>query len=339
MHASEPRSATRPLIAFGPVPSRRLGRSIGINHIPPKTCSYSCVYCQVGRTSRMQTARCRFYPVDEILADVEHRVAEARAAGARVDYLTFVPDGEPTLDRGLSEAIGRLKPLGVRIAVISNGSLLWRADVREALGEADWVSIKVDAVHEDVWHRINRPHRLLKLGEVLDGMLAFARAFRGELATETMLVRAVNDDAAHLADLAAFVSQLRPARAYLAAPTRPPAESWVEPPAEETLNRAFQLLDARLPGAELLIGYEGNAFSTTGDVTEDLLRITAVHPMRDEAVHELLRRAGAEVQTVDDLVAQGRLIEIPYEGHKFYLRRMREPRCNAAREEAALEQR
>ncbi|MFN2165541.1 MAG: radical SAM protein, partial [Anaerolineae bacterium] len=220
------------MIAFGPVPSRRLGRSIGINHIPPKTCSYACAYCQVGRTSRLRAARCCFYDEDEIVSDVEHRVNDARAAGEAIDYLTFVPDGEPTLDISLGHVIERLRPLGIKIAVISNGSLLWQADVRQALAQADWVSVKVDAVHPDRWHRLNRPHRSLWLSVVLEGMLTFAESYRGELATETMLVRGVNDDAAHLADVADFLAQLRPAKAYLAVPTRPPAEPWAEPPPE-----------------------------------------------------------------------------------------------------------
>jgi len=311
------------MIAFGPVPSRRLGRSIGINHIPPKTCSYSCVYCQVGRTSQLRTARRAFYAEDNIVADVERKVADAWAAGEPVDYLTFVPDGEPTLDIGLGRVIKRLKPLGVKIAVISNGSLLWRADVRETLADADWVSVKVDAVRPDVWRRINRPHRRLWLSIVLEGLLTFAETYRGELVTETMLVRGVNDEASHLADVTSFLTQLQPAKAYLAVPTRPPAEPWAEPPPEAVINQAFQLLRARLEQVELLIGYEGNAFSATGNLADDLLSITAVHPMREDAVQELLARAGAEMSVIRTLLEQGQLVETIYGGRKFYSRKLK----------------
>lgn len=314
---------SRPAIAFGPVPSRRLGRSIGINHIPPKTCSYACVYCQVGRTSRLRTARCAFYAEDDIVAHVQQKVADARAAGEGIDYLTFVPDGEPALDIGLLGVIERLKPLGIKIAIISNSSLLWRADVRAALSQADWVSVKVDAVRADVWGRINRPHRSLWLEMVLDGIMAFAGSYRGEFATETMLVRGVNDDAAHLADLAAFLAQLQPAKAYLSVPTRPPAEPWVELPPEDAINRAYQLVQAHVAHVELLIGYEGNAFAATGDVAGDLLSITAVHPMREDAVQELLARAGASMPVVEALVSAGQLVRMTYGGHTFYARRLR----------------
>jgi wyosine [tRNA(Phe)-imidazoG37] synthetase (radical SAM superfamily) len=138
------------MIAFGPVPSRRLGRSLGINNIPPKICTYSCVYCQVGRTHKLQVERRPFYEPQEVLRDVRAKVEKAREAGEPIEYLTFVPDGEPTLDVHLGQEIELLRPLGLPIAVISNTSLIWRQDVREDLMGADWVSLKVDAVEEEL---------------------------------------------------------------------------------------------------------------------------------------------------------------------------------------------
>ena len=115
------------MIAFGPVPSRRLGRSLGINNIPPKHCSYSCVYCQVGRTEALSHERRQFYPPEQIVAEVTRRVAELRATNQPVDYLTFVADGEPTLDQHLGSLITQLRPLDVKIAVITNASLIGHA--------------------------------------------------------------------------------------------------------------------------------------------------------------------------------------------------------------------
>jgi len=113
------------MIAFGPVPSRRLGQSLGINNVPLKTCSYSCVYCQVGRTPRTATEPSAFHDPGELVSEVASRVREVLGRGGRVDFLTFVPDGEPSLDAHLGEAIEGLRPLGIPIAVISNGSLAW----------------------------------------------------------------------------------------------------------------------------------------------------------------------------------------------------------------------
>jgi wyosine [tRNA(Phe)-imidazoG37] synthetase (radical SAM superfamily) len=310
------------MIAFGPVPSRRLGRSLGINNIPPKVCTYSCVYCQLGRTIKMQVERRAFYEPDKILQAVQDKIEKAKDAGESIDYLTFVPDGEPTLDVNLGREIELLRPLGTKIAVITNGSLIWREDVRESLMKADWVSLKMDSAREEVWHRINRPHGSLQLTSILDGALEFAKAFNGELATETMLVEGVNDGDDHIREVADFLAYLRPATAYLAIPTRPPAEEWVHPPAEEAINRAYQILSGRIDQVEYLIGYEGNAFAFTGNVEEDLLSITAVHPMREDAVSEFLTRAGADWPIVRELIEQDRLIEIEYEGKRFYMRQL-----------------
>jgi wyosine [tRNA(Phe)-imidazoG37] synthetase (radical SAM superfamily) len=311
------------MIAFGPVPSRRLGRSLGINNIPPKVCTYSCVYCQLGRTIKMQVDRRAFYQPEEILKDVDGKVESAREVGESIDYLTFVPDGEPTLDVNLGREIELLKPLGIKIAVITNASLVWREDVRENLMKADWVSLKVDSTREEVWRRINRPHGTLQLPSILDGMLEFAKAYGGKLATETMLVKGVNDSDSHLKEMADFLAQLGPITAYLSIPTRPPAEKWVRPPGEESINRAYQVLSKRIDHVEYLIGYEGNAFAFTGNVDEDLLSITAVHPMREEAVNEFLSRARADWPIVCKLIEENQLVETAYGGKRFYMRKLR----------------
>jgi wyosine [tRNA(Phe)-imidazoG37] synthetase (radical SAM superfamily) len=310
------------MIAFGPVPSRRLGRSLGINNIPPKICTVACVYCQLGRTIKMRVERCAFYEPEEVLKAVRDKVEQARAVGEAIDYLTFVPDGEPTLDANLGREIELLKPLGIKIAVITNASLIWREDVREDLMGADWVSLKVDSTREEVWRKIDRPHGTLQLASILDGMLEFARVYRGELVTETMLVKGVNDGEDHVREVADFLAHLKPARAYLSIPTRPPAEGWVHPPSEKAINRAYQVLRKSVDQVEYLIGYEGNAFAFTGNVEEDLLSITSVHPMREDAVGEFLARAKADWPVVHHLVTQDQLVEMEYEGRKFFMRRL-----------------
>jgi wyosine [tRNA(Phe)-imidazoG37] synthetase (radical SAM superfamily) len=188
---------------------------------------------------------------------------------------------------------------------------------------ADWVSVKVDAVREDIWRRINRPYRTLRLASIQGGLLEFARAYTGHLVTETMLVEGVNDGEEHLGETADFLARLQPSVAYLAIPTRPPAEKWVQPPREEAINRAYQVLGRAVDQVEYLIGYEGNAFAFTGDVEQDILSITAVHPMREDAVDEFLARAGVDWEVVRRLVVQDQLVETEYGDHRFYLRKLR----------------
>jgi len=311
------------MIAFGPVPSRRLGSSLGINNIPAKVCSYSCIYCQLGRTLERGSERKAFYAPEAVFKDVERRFREVKAEGERVDYLTFVPDGEPTLDENLGFEIDLLRELGVPIAILTNSSLVWREDVREDLLKLDLVSLKVDAVNEGVWRRINRPEKSLKLEDILDGILEFSKKFKGKLITETMLVEGV-EYGEEFEKIAEFLSRVKPDKAYVAIPTRPPAESWVKPAREETVNKAFQEFSKRLGEGkvEYLIGYEGEAFSSTGDLEENLLSITSVHPMREEGVKRLLKRANADWTAVERLLAEGKLIELEYESHIYYMRKL-----------------
>lgn len=307
------------LLAFGPVPSRRLGRSLGINNIPPKACSYSCVYCQVGRTVQKETCPHPFYGAKHIRDAVVSQVEAAYRAGESIDYLTFVPDGEPTLDSNLAATIDLLRPLDIKIAVISNGSPAWRDDVRSALNKADWVSLKVDTVDEALWHRINRPHETLSLSMVLHGMLEFARQFQGELTTETMLVEGINTDPGTVSGVTRFLEQLQPRRAYLAVPTRPPAEPGVHAPSEEELMRAEHTLNARLPDVRRLMGYEGTDFAFTGDAVRDLISITAVHPMDAAAIEQFLAKAGLDWDFVRRLQAEGKIEESKFAGKRFYV--------------------
>ena len=205
--------------------------------------------------------------------------------------------------------------------MITNSSLLPNPEVRRALGRADWVSVKVDAARESVWKRVDRPSRRLDFAALLDGLRTFAREYTGTLVTETMLVAGVNDAEPHLHELADLIAGLGADASYLAIPTRPPAEPWVQAPDEEVVTRAYGILAGRVPGVEYLTGYEGDAFASTGDARADLLSITAVHPMRREAVTALLERDGADWRTVDDLLAELLLAETSYEGYTYYVRR------------------
>lgn len=305
---------------FGPVPSRRLGRSLGIDTIPAKACSYSCVYCQLGRTCNIQNARHRFCRPETLAADVERKVYELRARGEVIDYLTFVADGEPTLDTNLGREIDLLRPLGIRIAVITNASLMVRPEVRGELNLADWVSVKIDAVSEGVWRAVNRPHESIRFEDILGGICSFSKEFSGTLATETMLVGGINDADVDLELLATFLSQLKPAISYVAVPIRPPAEPWVAAPDAETLNRAVQIIGKKVAHVEYLTGYEGTAFAASGDAAADLLSITAVHPLREDAVQALLEKAHDDWSCVERLVGEGQLRETTYEGHRFFVR-------------------
>jgi wyosine [tRNA(Phe)-imidazoG37] synthetase (radical SAM superfamily) len=270
----------------------------------------------------MKSDRCQFYPPEDIVKDVADQADKALQRKERIDYLTFVPDGEPTLDVNLGKEIELVKHLGIKVAVISNASLMWREDVRWDLISADWVSLKVDTVSETLWKRIYRPHGSLKLKAVLEGMKEFAKQFKGELTTETMLIKGFNDRRREVEKIADFLALLKPEKSYIAIPTRPPAERWVKSSDEEAINQAYQIFSGKLRHAEYLIGYEGNAFAFTGNIEEDLLSIMSVHPMREEGVLALLSKAGSSWDIIDKLMKEDKIIELEYQGKKFYMRKI-----------------
>ncbi|HBO33971.1 MAG TPA: radical SAM protein [Anaerolineaceae bacterium] len=309
------------MIAFGPVPSRRLGYSLGINHIPAKYCTYSCVYCQVGRTTHMPLERQEFYAVDQILTEVGQKVTEVAEAGKKIDYLTLVPDGEPTLDINLGKVIGGLKQFGIPVAVISNASLIDRLDVQEELMQADWVSLKVDSVDESVWRRINRPHRRLSLPRILEGMFAFKQKYSGKLVTESMLVAGLNDNEKITRQLCDFLLKLQPSISYLSIPTRPPAEVEVRPPSPEALQEIIEICAEKVPFVDLLFESEVGDFVSTGNLVEDILSITAVHPLREEPLRAMVSMAGGTWQVVEDLLADGSVLSILYRNERYFFRR------------------
>ncbi|WP_457553337.1 radical SAM protein [Desulfobacula sp.] len=308
---------------FGPVPSRRLGKSVGINNIPPKICTYSCVYCQLGRSLKMVTDRFTYYDPDILLTETKEKIKNARLNNEPIDYLTIVSDGEPTLDANLGQLIEKLKPLGIKIAVITNSTLLNRTDVRQELCRADWVSVKIDTLDEKIWKKIDRPHKKIKFDAVLEGVCSFSKEFKGLLVSETMLVKGLNDDAQGLEKTAEFISKIHCTQAYLSIPTRPPALKWVHPPEEQKINRAYHIFDTHALNTEYLIGYEGNQFAYTGNTEADILSITSVHPMREDAVYAYLKKANKEFSIIEKLLSEKKLFVSTYNNKRFYLRTLK----------------
>lgn len=307
-------------LIFGPIPSRRLGRSLGINDVARKTCSYGCVYCQLGPTERTHVERRSFRSPEQIAKVVAERIEELRRNGDDVDVLTFVPEGEPTLDRRLGATIEALRPLGVPVAVVTNGSLLTDPEVRADVARAQWVSVKIDSVHEQAWRAVDRPDPRLSLPDVLEGVRRFAAQYDGTLVTETMLVAGINDAPDALRDTATFIATLRPATAYLGVPTRPPAEEGVRAPDDAALVRAWEIfVAAGVPSVEVLASDPTPQLAKSGDAASELRAIAAVHPLREVEVDALLRASGAERSVLEPLLESGALRVIEHRGQRFYV--------------------
>ncbi|MGC9145458.1 MAG: radical SAM protein [Nitrososphaeria archaeon] len=307
-------------IAFGPVPSRRLGSSLGVNNIPLKHCSYNCVYCQIGKGLSVETVRRAFYDPKVVFESVRKRLEVIESKGERVDFITFVPDGEPTLDINLGKEIELVKTLGIKVAVITNSSLLWDKEVRDALSIADFVSFKVDAVSEKIWRIINRPSNKLSLERILEGIITFSELFRGTLVSETMLVAKINygDEAGKIASFLSNVNGLK--KAYVAVPTRPPAEEWAGPPERGTvlyfLARFNEILGSKVFPLDFP---EKGEFGYTGNAEKDILSAALVHPLSKEAVQQILEKDNASWETIEKLIESKQLLEVKF-GDKLYYR-------------------
>ena len=276
---------------YGPVPSRRLGLSLGVSPIPKKVCNYSCIYCQLGRTDRLTNTRELFYPVADIVAEF----MEAQRAPGRIDAVTIVGEGEPTLYSGLGELITELRSRTDRpVAVITNGALLCDPQVRTELENADIVLPSMDAWDEESFRRINRPHGRLRWAQVREGLQIFSREYRGQLWLEIMLIKSVNDDDETLRRYADLLRGLRYDRLYLNTPIRPPAE-----PAVAALDH-----EAMAHAAEVLGGTSIDLLASAGfrsQIPDDFDAIRSIirrHPMNQFEIAGFLESRGCREPSV-----------------------------------------
>lgn len=218
---------------FGPVPSRRLGLSLGVDPIPKKLCTLDCVYCEVRQTDLRALKRKEYIPARSIIGELQTALRELK----ELDFVTFSGSGEPTLNSKLGELIHAVKLMTrVPVAVITNGTLLYRDDVRRDLLEADVVLPSLDAATQPVFEQINRPHPQLKINIIIEGLKQFRIEYHGKIWLEILLVEGINDTETELAALREAINEIRPDKVQLNTVVRPPAESFAHPVNEERLR-------------------------------------------------------------------------------------------------------
>jgi wyosine [tRNA(Phe)-imidazoG37] synthetase (radical SAM superfamily) len=302
---------------FGPVPSRRLGRSLGIDPVPLKTCNLSCVYCQLGRTQPMTNERREFFPAEEIVAEIAQILAE-RESGS-IDWLTFVGTGETTLHSRTGWLIRQTKALSdLPVAVITNGSLLHRPDVRKELTAADAVLPSLDAGNEMRYRLVNRPHRQLTLKQQIAGLAEFRQQYVGALWLEVMLVRGLNDTENALRHLAEAMTRIQPDEIHINVPSRPPTEPWVEAPDRATLKHAESILGGV---CESLQPAEGDfELSVDGDVVEGVMSIITRHPLTETELLKILSRQASNgaLEALAELAESGMTKTVERCGTRFW---------------------
>lgn len=302
---------------YGPVPSRRLGQSLGIDTIPLKTCNWNCVYCQLGRTMPLINERKEYYPSQEILAEVKTALNSHQPG--EIDWVTFVGSGEPTLHSGIGWLILEVKMLtDLPIAVITNGSLLYLPEVRRDLAFADVVMPSLDAGTAVLYRQLNRPHPEATFARLVDGLVTFRQEFSGKIWIELMLMQGLNDTEAALQDIAAVLHRIRPDEVHINLPTRPPAETWVRPSDEEGLMRARAILGDI---ATVVHPAEGS-FDLSGCKTavDSIISIITRHPMRQEELERTLAHwtPGQVREVLIDLEASGLAQVVERYGARFW---------------------
>lgn len=268
---------------FGPVPSRRLGRSLGVNPIPFKTCNYSCVYCQLGHSITFTNERKIFYPPEEIAREIKEVCSVKKG---EIDYITFVGEGEPTLYSGLYDVSKIVKDYcDVPLAIISNGALFSKKRVIEDVLLFDVLLLKVDANNETLFKKINRPHKEIHFDKVIEGFISLKETVKGKIWIETMLVKGLNDDEEILWDIRKILDKINPKERFVTIPTRPPAEEWVRIPDPISLFKASEILKAH-PIYDVEHGkIDISGFSS---IEVAVLNLIKRHPIRIDELRDII---------------------------------------------------
>ncbi|MEW6685928.1 MAG: radical SAM protein [Candidatus Edwardsbacteria bacterium] len=266
---------------YGPVPSRRLGISLGVDIIPYKTCSYDCVYCQLGKTTNQTKQRESFVSVDSMIKEIKEVIDK----NSDIDYITFSGSGEPTLNQDIGEMIGRVKSLTqIPVAVLTNGSLLWDKTVREDLAQADLIIPSADAVSEEIFQKVNRAIEGLKVKKILEGIKEFCKGFKGKIYLEIMLVKGVNDSEREISKINRFVKDLRVDEIQLNTVVRPPGEPGANPLNQEELNKVKGLFDPKLKVDVIANFKRETSKAYQKDLEQAIIELLKRRPTRGEEI-------------------------------------------------------
>jgi len=286
---------------FGPVPSRRLGRSLGVDLVPFKTCSYDCIYCQLGRTTNKTLERKEWVPIDIVIDQLKTKLS------SKPDYITLSGSGEPTLYSICGELICRIKEsTNIPIAVLTNGSLLWLPEVRKSLLGADLVIPSLDAGSNHLFQYVNRPHTNISFGKMLEGLVKFRDEYDGKYWLEVFLLAGVTTPEMEINRLKTCISSIRPDKVQVNTVTRPPAESFAEPVQRQLLENLAEQLFER---SEVIADYKGvHEKQEFAAQREDVLTLLKRRPCSVEDIAEgLSLHRNEALKYIEELSAEGKI--------------------------------
>ena len=298
---------------YGPVPSRRLGFSLGIDLVPYKTCSLDCIYCQLGRTTQKSVERKIYTQKDNVCEEVQ----EALRKTQRIDYVTFSGSGEPTLNSEIGAVIREVKKITVLpVAVLTNGTLLFREDVQKDLVEADVVCPSLDAASDVMFRKINRPHDALKLDSIIQGLKKFRMTYKGRIWLEVMLIKDFNDSTEELSRIRNAISGIQPDRVYLNTVVRPPSEIYAKPLSSDEMMTVKNYFDNR---CEVIAEFHGQKIGEAQNVEDAIVEMAKRRPVTIIDIANVLGISEDNAgQMIRGLREENRIEEKQYHGEKYY---------------------
>jgi len=298
---------------YGPVPSRRLGFSLGVDVVPYKTCTLDCIYCQLGRTTQKTIERKPYTQKDSVCEEVQ----EALNKKQRIDYITFSGSGEPTLNSDIGALIREVKKITtVPVVVLTNGTLLFREDVQKDLAEADVVMPSLDAASNVMFRKINRPHDVLNLDSIIRGLKRFRKMYKGRIWLEVMLIKKFNDNTEELSRIKSAISDIHPDRVYLNTVVRPPAEIYAKPLSREEMAAVKNILDK---SCEVITEFHGQMVGEVQNVEDSIVEMAKRRPVTIVDIANVLGISAANAEKwVNGLKEAGRIKERQYKDQRYY---------------------
>jgi wyosine [tRNA(Phe)-imidazoG37] synthetase (radical SAM superfamily) len=299
---------------FGPVASRRLGRSLGIDLIPLKTCTLDCVYCECGSTTVKTIERKEYVPYNAVIAELQ----AWQANDGHADFITLAGSGEPTLHSRFDDIISSAKIItGIPVCLLTNGTLFYLPDVRHGAAQADLVVPSLDAADHATFQKINRPHAECTLEWHLDGLRAFCDEYSGRLWIEIFLIPGINDSPESIQNLAAVAAELHPEKIQINTAVRPPAESFVEAIPEERMQA---LTECFTPTAEIIASYRVAAKHAIPGTREQVLALLLRRPCTLKEIADGLDISKTDATAfVNELLASGHIIQEEREDALYYI--------------------
>jgi wyosine [tRNA(Phe)-imidazoG37] synthetase (radical SAM superfamily) len=304
----------RSLHVYGPVPSRRLGFSLGVDLLPFKTCSLDCIYCQLGSTKRKRVQRKKYYDIDAIFRQIKKAIATEQ----RIDFITFSGSGEPTLNLSIGKLIQEIKKsTSIPVAVLTNSTLITRKSVREALSHADVVVPSLDAATQEIFVRINRPHASLRIQKIIMGLKKFRQEFKGKIWLEVLLVKGTNDSPSHIQKLKEAIEQINPDKIQLNTVVRPPAEKSAKPLSPKELENIRKIFGEK---AEVVADLSRiQHLPASRNLEEAILSMVARRPVTLSDMSKSLGKHKNElIKYIDLLLKRNEIKFVIHRGKKYY---------------------